>query len=110
MGYAEGLDANASGMTMNQSGLQSVKSQKSLVDNNQAKFNFFHNIKQDREKINQFMAQSQLLEGQKEDRVTKILDKSKFWEDRLKSYVISAPMKYRLLQAKEAKSLVNLKN
>lgn len=58
IGYMEGSDANASNMTLNRSGLQSVKSHKSLVDNNQAKFNFFHNIKQDREKINQFMAQS----------------------------------------------------
>lgn len=110
VGYMDLSDANVSGMAMNRSALESVKSIKSLVENSQAKFNFFHNIKQDHEKIAQFMAQSQLLDAQKEDRVSKILEKSKFWEDRLKSYLISIPMKQRLLKAKEAKSLTNLRN
>jgi hypothetical protein len=95
-GVADGVDQNVSGMTFNRSGLKSLATNKSMIDN-QAKFNFFHNIKQDREKIMQFMAQSQILNSQKEDRVAKILDKSKFWEDRLKSYLISDPMKQRLL-------------
>lgn len=108
-GHGDGLDPNMSGISINQSGLRSHTTNKSLADN-QAKFNFFHSIKQDREKIVQFMAQSQILNSQKEDRVAKILDKSKFWEDRLKSYLISDPMKQRLLQAKEAKSLTSLKH
>lgn len=85
----------------------SVESQ--LKDNN-AKFNFFQNIKTDKKKLTRFMNQSQILEKQKEDRVSKILDKSKFWEERLKSYLISAPMKERLKQAKNSKSLVNLRS
>ena len=63
IGYGEASDVNASGFSMNQSGLRSVRSNKSMLENNQPKHNFFHNIKQDREKIAQFMAQSQLLEN-----------------------------------------------
>jgi len=51
VGYMDLSDANVSGMAMNRSALESVKSIKSLVENSQAKFNFFHNIKQDHEKI-----------------------------------------------------------
>jgi hypothetical protein len=73
------------------------------------KFNFFSNLKQDRNKIIQFMDQSKILENTREDRVSKILDKSRFWEERLKSYLISAPMKQRMIMAKNTKSLVALK-
>ena len=82
----------------------------SQIRETNAKFNFFQNIKTDKRKIARFMDQSQILEKQKEDRVSKILDKSKFWEERLKSYLISAPMKERLRQAKNSKSLVNLRS
>lgn len=74
------------------------------------RFNFFSNIKKDKSKIIQFMNQSQILEKVSDDRVSKILAKSKFWEERLKSYLVSAPMKQRLLQSKTTKSLANLKN
>lgn len=74
------------------------------------RFNFFSNIKKDKGKIIQFMNQSQILDQKSEDRVSKILAKSRFWEERLKSYLISAPMKQRLLQSKSTKSLVSLKN
>ena len=73
------------------------------------KFNFFSNLKKDRSKIIQFMNQSRLLEENEDNRVSKILQKSKFWEERLKSYLISAPMKQRLMMAKNHKSLRNLK-
>ena len=56
------------------------------------------------------MNQSQILEEKPENAVSKILAKSKFWEERLKSYIITAPMKQRLLQSKSSKSLASLKN
>lgn len=96
--------------SMNTSHVGSMVSAESQIRENNAKFNFFQNIKKDKRKIARFMDQSQILEKQKEDRVSKILDKSKFWEERLKSYLISAPMKQRLIQAKNSKSLVNLRS
>ena len=74
------------------------------------RYNFFEEIKGDKNKVKAFISESQVLNHSKSQHIGGILNKSQFWEDRLKSFNVSADMKERMMQMKNQKSLFLLRN
>ena len=72
--------------------------------------NFFDEVKTDKSKVNQFMAQSAILEKNKGDYISKLLDKSKLSEERLQANVLDAKLRERFLHNKNTKSLMELRS
>jgi len=70
------------------------------------KYNFFATIKKDNSKIKRFINESQIFEETNgRDHIQSVLDKSKFWEDRLQHYAIKENMREQLMAKKNIKSL-----
>ena len=64
----------------------------------------------DKNKVKAFISESQILNHSKSQHIDGVLNKSQFWEDRLKSFNVSSDMKERMMQMKDQKSLFLLRN
>lgn len=72
--------------------------------------NFFETVKEDTEKIHQFMKQSEIQEEEDGDHIVKIIEKTKKQEERLNKKLVDEKMKMRLMNLKNTHSLIDIRN
>lgn len=72
--------------------------------------NFFEIVKEDQEKIHQFMNQSEVQEKMDGDHIVKIIEKTKKREERFNKKLVDEKMKVRLVNLKNNTSLIDIRN